>query len=138
MKNFFIYSVVFLYAFFASCSNANSGDNKNAIIEFSETEHDFGKIEQNSVAEYQFIFKNTGKEPLVISNVQTSCGCTVPEWTRDPIAKNKSGIVKVHYNTSIIGNFRKTIFVYSNANNSPITLVIKGSVLPNNEKKENE
>jgi hypothetical protein len=61
--------------------------------------------------------------------VQTSCGCTIPEWTREPVKKRKSGVVNVHYNTHVTGNFIKSITVYSNAATSPVTLKIKGTVV---------
>ena len=131
MKRFLTILTAVIIATATSCSQANNGsvNKKAAIITFAEAEHDFGTIEQNSAAEYAFVYKNTGKEPLVISNVQTSCGCTVPEWTRDPVNKKKSGVVKVKYNTHAAGSFNKTITVYSNANNSPVTLRIKGVVV---------
>jgi hypothetical protein len=138
MKRFFTFFTVAIAATALSCSHANSGVNKKAaVITFAEAEHDFGTIEQSSVAEYSFVYKNTGKEPLVVSNVQTSCGCTVPDWTRDPVKKNSSGVVKIHYNTHAVGSFTKTITVHSNADNSPVTLTIKGTVVakPGSEKK---
>lgn len=137
MKRFLTIFAVALLATAVSCSQSNNGQNKKAAeISFAEAEHDFGTIDQNSIAEYAFVYKNTGKEPLIVSNVQTSCGCTVPDWTRDPVKKKGSGVVKVHYNTHAIGNFSKTITVYSNANNSPVTLKIKGTVVSPSEKSE--
>jgi hypothetical protein len=138
MKRFLTILAVAIMATATSCSQTNNGsvNKKAAIITFAEAEHDFGTIEQNSAAEFSFAYKNTGKEPLVISNVQTSCGCTVPEWTRDPVNKKKSGAVKVKYNTHAAGSFSKTITVYSNASNSPVTLRIKGTVVPPKENQE--
>jgi hypothetical protein len=137
MKRFFTFLSVAIAATAFSCSHANSGANKKAAeISFAEAEHDFGTIEQSSVAEYSFVYKNTGKEPLVVSNVQTSCGCTVPDWTRDPVKKNGSGIVKVHYNTHAVGGFSKTITVHSNGSNTPVTLTIKGTVVAKPEEKK--
>jgi hypothetical protein len=135
MKRFLTILSVAVLATAVSCSQSNNGkENKKAAeITFTEKEHDFGTIEQNSNAEFAFIYQNTGKEPLIISNVQTSCGCTVPDWTRDPINKKKFGVVKVHYNTHAAGAFLKTINVYSNASNSPVTLKIKGTVVPKSE-----
>jgi len=121
-----------------SCSQSNTSKNnkKAAGISFAETEHDFGKIEQGSEAKFAFVFKNTGKETLVISNVQTSCGCTIPEWTREPVKKNKSGVINVTYNTHVTGNFTKAIHVYSNATDSLVTLKIKGTVVAKSENPE--
>jgi hypothetical protein len=137
MKRFFLVTVTIAVATFLSCTHAsNEGNKKAAVIAFADSEHDFGTIEQNSVAEYAFVFKNTGKEPLVIDNVHTTCGCTVPEWTRDPVKKNRSGVIKIHYNTHVVTSFNKTITVYSNAGNSPVTLTIKGTVVPKIEEKK--
>lgn len=97
-----------------SCSQApaDKGKKGSGIITFADTIHDFQNIEQFSEATYTFIFKNTGKANIVISNVRTSCGCTTPDWTREPIKKNKPGAVKVSYNTGILGSFHKTIDVF--------------------------
>ncbi len=140
MKRFLSIVSVVLLATLVSCSQSNTANEKKkaAEITFSEAEHDFGNIEQESEATYAFVFKNTGKGTLLINNVQTSCGCTIPEWTREPVEKKRSGVVKVHYNTSIVGNFHKTITVYSNGINSPVTLKIKGTVVPKSTKKESK
>ena len=132
MKRFLSIVTVIILATVASCSqssNANNDKKGAAEITFTEAEHDFGTIEQASDATCTFEFKNTGKEALVISNVQTSCGCTVPVWTREPVKKKKTGEIKIHYNTNHAGSFVKSITVYSNATNSPVTLKIKGTVL---------
>ncbi|MCF8295504.1 MAG: DUF1573 domain-containing protein [Bacteroidales bacterium] len=99
-----------------------------AEITFETTVHDFGKLTFGGDGTYEFKFKNTGKEPLVINNVKTSCGCTVPVWPKEPINKRKSGTILVKYDTKRQGNFSKTITVYSNGSIQPITLTIKGEV----------
>jgi hypothetical protein len=140
MKKFFSFLAVVLLATAMSCSQSsnNANDKKVAAAEilFAETEFDFGNIAEGSEAEHVFSFKNTGKEALVIGNVQTSCGCTIPVWTREPVKKKKTGEVKVKYNTHHAGTFVKTITVYSNATNSPVTLKIKGVVIPKSDNKE--
>ncbi|MEN9699779.1 MAG: hypothetical protein RLZZ301_977 [Bacteroidota bacterium] len=77
---------------------------------------------------FVFEFKNTTKKPIVISNVQTSCGCTAAEKPEAPIGKGKKGVIKVHYDTKRVGAFTKTITVFSNAG-EPVVLTIKGTVL---------
>jgi len=99
-----------------------------AIIEFETDEHDFGSIPYRGDGIYEFVFKNKGDEPLVLKNVKSSCGCTVPEWPRDPISKGEKGKIKVSYNTRITGSFSKSISVYSNASEAPVVLVVKGRV----------
>lgn len=101
---------------------------KPAEITFEKLIHDYGTIPYGSDGTYNFKFKNTGKGPLVISNVKSSCGCTVPEYPKQPIAKRKEGEIKVKYDTKRQGQFYKTIQVYSNGSKDPITLSIKGNV----------
>lgn len=105
-------------------------ENKNApVMEFEKTLHDYGTITKGGDGSYDFVFTNTGKEPLIISNVRSSCGCTTPKWTKEPVKKRKDGSIQVRYNTRIVGNFRKSITVYSNAKNSPVRLTITGNVV---------
>ena len=99
-----------------------------AEMTFKYTDHNFGNVESGSDVSYDFEFINTGKEPLVIKNVSTSCGCTAPSWPREPIPSKGRATIKVRYDSNRIGNFSKTITVYSNSTNSPVVLSIKGSV----------
>lgn len=101
---------------------------KTDSIIFNKLEHDYGTIEQGANGNCEFTFTNKGKEPLVLSNVKASCGCTVPQWTREPIEPGKTGVINVRYNTSLVGNFNKSITVTSNAANSTVLLRIKGNV----------
>ena len=74
------------------------------------------------------MFKNTGKEPLIITNAAASCGCTTPEWTKEPILPGKKGFVKATYNAASMGSFNKAVNVSSNAKKANVTLYIKGEV----------
>ena len=126
-------SIVALTVFFftVSCSQTQQPDQGNpqgAGIAFETTDHDFGTIPQGSDGTYEFVFRNTGKDPLILQNVRSSCGCTVPEWPKEPISKGEEGKIKVRYNTRITGSFSKSISVYSNAGNTPVVLIIKGKV----------
>jgi hypothetical protein len=106
-----------------------------ADITFIVTEHDFGVIEedQGSVS-YEFIFSNNGSLPLVLSDVRPSCGCTTPEWTKQPIMPGKLGSINVRFDPkNRPGPFAKTITVFSNAANKSIVLKIKGYVRVLNE-----
>lgn len=101
-----------------------------AQIEFEKETIDYGKIAHNSNGTREFVFTNTGNEPLIISNAKGSCGCTVPEWPKDPIAPGAKGVIKVKYATDRIGVFGKSVTIYSNATNEPSKVVrIKGEVL---------
>ena len=101
---------------------------KNAKIEFNKNTHDFGELAFASDGSCEFIFKNTGKSPLVLNNVKSTCGCTIPEWPREPVGENESASIRVRYDTHRVGSFTKSITVYSNASNSPKRLFIKGRV----------
>lgn len=111
------------------------------VITFERTEHDFGKInEADGRVTTVFSFKNEGMEPLVLSNVRASCGCTTPKWTREPIEPGQSGEITVTYNPNgRPGRFQKTITVTSNAQeNGTAKLYIKGEVIPKPAKPVNQ
>lgn len=98
-------------------------------IEFSKLEHNYGQIEKGGDGNCEFTFTNNGTEPLILSNVRASCGCTTPSWTKEPVMPGKSGVIKVKYNTNNVGGFTKTITVTSNAVDNPrVVLKIKGNV----------
>lgn len=118
---------VFLFQSFSQ--DKEEVDSNAPYIEFESLVHDYGTVQYKGNGECEFIFKNTGKDPLVLTNVRPSCGCTSPTWTKEPVKKNKKGTIKVKYNTAIVGSFTKSITVYSNASNSPIRLTIKGKVV---------
>ena len=108
---------------------AEPAPNPNAPeITFEETAHDFATLQKGDECSHEFKFKNTGKEPLILSNCQASCGCTTPSCPKEPIAPGASGIVKVKYDSNRVGVFTKTVTVTSNAKNSPVTLSIKGTI----------
>jgi hypothetical protein len=97
------------------------------FTKFDKLEHDFGKVPEGPQAITEFKVKNTGNEPLTISNVQASCGCTVPNWTKEPIAPGASGTIKAIYNTQgRPGNIYKTLTVSTNHGTKVLTL--KGNV----------
>lgn len=99
-------------------------------IQFTKTTHDYGTIQQGGDGNCEFKFKNTGKEPLILSNVISSCGCTVPSWTREPIMPNKEGTIKVKYDTNRNGIISKQITVMSNAKTDRVVLSIAGKIEP--------
>ncbi|HMM12675.1 MAG TPA: DUF1573 domain-containing protein [Bacteroidales bacterium] len=99
-------------------------------ITFAKVVHDFGTIYVGSDGSYDFEFTNTGKEPLILSQPRSSCGCTVPAWPRKPILPGEKESIKVTYNTTIRGNFTKTVTVLSNATtNNAVVLTIRGNVV---------
>jgi len=122
----FLFSAILLFAI-ALNGKAQTADT-TLVINFATTVHDYGTIEQGSDGSYEFKFTNEGKTPLILSNVRSSCGCTVPSWTKEPVAPGSEGAIKVVYNTNNVGSFSKSITVTSNAKNSQVILQIKGSV----------
>jgi uncharacterized protein (DUF58 family) len=126
MRTFFVLLIViFAAAFQVKAQTADT----TLVIKFASLEHDYGTVEQGSDGSCNFVFTNSGKTPLVLSNVRASCGCTVPTWPREPILPGKQETIKVVYNTNNIGSFQKSITVNSNAKNSEVMLTIKGNVV---------
>jgi hypothetical protein len=99
-----------------------------ADIKMDKMVHDYGTIKQGENGECEFKFTNTGKEPLVITNCQGSCGCTVPQCPKEPILPGKSSVIKVKYDTQRVGGIYKTVTVTSNAKSGNVVLTIKGTV----------
>ena len=100
-------------------------------IEFEKTTHQFGEIPFKGNGVYEFVFKNTGNEPLILSQPKSSCGCTVPEWPKKPILPGETDVIKVTYKyTDRPGSFSKYVTIFSNAKvNNVVKLYIKGKVL---------
>lgn len=125
MKKLMILCAVILgFAFTASAQT----DNKPAF-KFNEEKHDFGKIPQGKPVTTEFVFTNTGEEPLILSNVQPTCGCTIADYTKTPVKKGDKGIIKITYNAMAMGAFNKTIIVTSNAATPQKYLNIVGEVI---------
>jgi len=103
---------------------------KGAVISFEKTVHDFGTfLHKDGAQAYRFIFTNTGTEPVIIQRVASSCGCTAPSWSREPIAPGGQGFVEAVYTPQGIVPFDKTVTVHSNAKPSQVVLRIKGRVV---------
>ncbi len=127
-----------VFCLFLSTSACSPGSedqarDKGQEIWFDEYLHDYGEILEDSDGSWSFTFKNLGKEAILINRVRSTCGCTVPEWPREPIEPATSGTIKVIYNTATTGTFLKSVYVYSTAANSPVKLQIKGKVSSNEE-----
>jgi hypothetical protein len=109
---------------------AQTAVESGAKIEFEKETHDYGTIDQYGDGTCEFTFKNTGNEPLVVSNAKGSCGCTVPQWPKEPIAPGETGVIKVKYDTKRVGIIGKSVTLQSNATNDPTkTIRIKGNVV---------
>ncbi len=99
-------------------------------IKFTEESYDFGTVIEGPQVTHDFKFKNEGKEPLILSNVHASCGCTVPTWPKEPILPGKESVISATYNTSgRPGAFTKTITVESNTGDGTKVVTIRGEVI---------
>ncbi|MBM3419431.1 MAG: DUF1573 domain-containing protein [Bacteroidetes bacterium] len=128
-----IFSFAFLMAAFVTVKAQGTPVQSGAKIEFSKETHDYGNIKYDGEPYCSFDFKNTGDQPLIISNAKGSCGCTVPEYSQEPIAPGAKGTIRVKYDTKRPGPINKTVTITSNAVNveGGISILrIKGEVGP--------
>lgn len=148
MKKIIILSLIVMGLFTVSCKNnaaikvkkenvdiAAERDAKikigGAKISFDKTEHDFGTINEGDVVETVFSFTNTGKSELIISSAKGSCGCTVPEWPKEPILPGQKGEIKVKFNSDRKPNKQqKQVTLATNSNEGKEILIIKAQVTP--------
>ncbi|TVZ55326.1 uncharacterized protein DUF1573 [Lutibacter sp. Hel_I_33_5] len=101
---------------------------QKAEFKFEKETIDYGKIIKNSDGVRTFTFTNIGSEPLIIKNIQSSCGCTVPKKPDQPILPGQKGEIKVAYDTNRLGGFSKAITIYSNAKHERKVVKIKGFI----------
>ncbi len=106
---------------------------QKGTLKFTKETHDFGKVEQGKPVTYVFTFKNTGTDPVVISDAQASCGCTKPSWTKEPVMPGKTGTVSATYNAAAMGPFNKSVTVMSNGETPNIVLYLKGEIVSKEE-----
>ncbi|MDR1456125.1 MAG: DUF1573 domain-containing protein [Tannerella sp.] len=115
------------------CSQDGKTETEGApVATLPESTHDFGLIEEEAgFASHVFQVRNTGDAPLLITHVQSSCGCTEPQWTREPIAPGKTGVVEITFDpTNRPGPFRKNVTVFTNDKKPRLRLTIQGDVVP--------
>lgn len=123
-----IVAVVAVAQQLAVVANTSPATTAHAAFAWNETLYDFGKIKLNEAVTHTFTFTNSGDEPLLIATVQASCGCTVTEYTKDPIPSGGKGFVKATYNAAKAGVFSKTVTITANTTESTVLLTIKGEV----------
>lgn len=109
---------------------------EGAGIVFESETIDYGTIPHNADGKREFVFTNNGNKPLIISNAQGSCGCTVPTYPKEPIMPGAKGVIGVKYATDRVGAFTKTVTLTTNAVEPSKVLTIKGNVLPSETPKE--
>lgn len=137
MKKFFTSTLLVMalgmgsvYAQQAATGTTTTAPAAAAGISFKEANntYDFGTIPQGTPVTHDFVFTNTGKVPLILSAVTPSCGCTSPEWPKEPVAPGKSAIIKITYNAQALNTFNKPVTVISNAATPQTMIYIKGEV----------
>ena len=114
-------------------SVGSNAQNNGPVISWEKSTHDFGDLVQGDKVEHIFKFKNTGNKPLLISDIMTTCGCTVPTWNKSPIQPGGTDVVNVSFNTEAkINEQNKKITVISNTFPAQNDIVLRGSVMKNN------
>ena len=125
MKKLLIICIaVFGFTLAASAQTDNQPEFK-----FNEEKHDFGKIPQGTPVTTVFEFTNVGTEPLILTDVRPTCGCTIADYTKTPVKAGEKGIIKITYNAAVIAPFNKAIVVTSNAKTPQKYLNITGEVV---------
>lgn len=130
MKKFSLILLTMVLSVGFAMAQQNSTPSGNA--KFTSTLHDFGKVaEEVGSVTCEFEFTNTGTQPILIQDIRTSCGCTTPAYTKDPVLPGKKGTIKVTYSTvGRVGSFTKKITVFTNEPDTVYNLTITGEVLP--------
>ena len=123
-KLMLICAVIIGFAF-----TAKAQDNQQPEFKFNEEKHDFGKIPQGTPVTTVFEFTNVGQQPLILSDVKPTCGCTIADYTKTPVKPGDKGSIKITYNAAAAYPFNKTIVVTSNAKTPQKYLVIVGEVV---------
>lgn len=125
-KIFSLITVITGFIVFTAMQTENKPEFK-----FEKETHDFGKVPVGKPVSVDFIFTNTGDAPLIISNIESTCGCTVPEFTTTPVLKGEKGIITVTFNAAAVqAGFTKAVTIKSNARTPSKMLYIKGEVVP--------
>lgn len=128
MKSFYLL-ILMLGAMTMSASAQKLVKASNDVLSLKETSFDFGKIPQGKPVTHDFEVTNSGKTPLIIETVEASCGCTTPEWSEAPVAPGASSKIKVGFNASSEGHFKKSITIVYNSGQVK-TITISGEVYP--------
>ena len=131
MKKLFTLIIIMLFGIY---SYSQEGLIKKAEITFEKTIINYGTIDKGTNGVRDFVFTNTGNAPLIISNVKSTCGCTIPKKPEKPILPGESDKIQVKYDTKRVGFIRKSISVTSNASNPSVVLKITGQVIADTKK----
>ena len=136
MKKIYLFIIIATYYFPPIIAQNNIVINHNAPeITFEKDVIDLGEFMQydDESSKCEFVFTNTGKEPLIISKCKGSCGCTVPECPKEPILPGESNVIKVDYDEKRVGIINKSVTITSNAKNASKIIKIKGKIIAANK-----
>jgi opacity protein-like surface antigen len=139
MKKILLLLAVSAATFTAAAQSGSAIDSTQLnvpILTFETETIDYGTIEYGSDGNREFKFRNTGKEPLIITNVIKGCGCTTPTLPKEPVKPGETAVLKVHYDTKRVGAFDKVLTVESNSITPQKVIHIKGNVLPKKEEEK--
>ncbi|OIO99623.1 MAG: hypothetical protein AUJ98_10565 [Bacteroidetes bacterium CG2_30_33_31] len=128
-KTVFIFAILIITTLVNYAENIVQNDKPAAKIDFTSTVYDYGKIKKDANGNCVFKYKNSGNDVLFITRVAKSCGCTTPEYSTEPLMPGQTAVIKIGYDTKIVGVFNKKITVFSNAINSSVILTIKGEII---------
>ena len=138
MKTFTVLLSLLLTSVFVQAQEESTEGKRVTPVQWEEKEHDFGEIAFRVPATATFTFQNISDEPVVISNVRSSCGCTVADYTKEPVNPGQKGEVKATYNSARVGMFQKTVTVTLGGVEQPVVLRIKGNVVEKTEEGAKE
>jgi hypothetical protein len=134
MKTIFLILAVLLFGVSQLEAQVNTDSLPKARLLIKTDTYDFGYIETGEKTSHTFQFENVGNAPLIIDKVLTTCGCTVPEWTKEPISPGNSGQVKVVFDsTGKMGRQNKIITIRSNNTEGDVRLILSGMIIPKKE-----
>ena len=136
MKTFTILLSLLLSSVFVYSQEEATEEKRVNPVQWEEKEHDFGDLTFRVPATATFTFQNISDEPVVITSVRSSCGCTVADYTKEPVNPGEKGEVKATYNSARVGMFQKTVTVNLGGVEQPVVLRIKGTVVEKTEEKE--
>lgn len=122
--------IITLFALLILFSSVSYAQFQAPNFKWTKTTHEFGEIKHKSPVVHEFEFTNSGQAPLVISEVEGSCGCTVSEYSKEPILPGRKGTIKTTFDAAAMGKFHKTIKVVANVEGGPEYLYVQGTVVP--------
>ncbi len=129
MKKLMLSLIVMLFAVLSFQLTASAQGAPTTTVEFEELEWDFGEITQGDKVTHIFKFTNTGNEPLILNSAKGSCGCTVPEWPKEPILPGEGGEIKVTFNSKgKKGKQTKSVTLTGNTDPNPVRLLVKAQI----------